>query len=59
MSKTEKRNDKGPDKEESIPTASMGGSAVGPGGQSGRGLCKSRYRKKGGHKKTCIPANLR
>ena len=35
MSKTEERNDKGPDKEESIPTASMGGSAVGPGGQIG------------------------
>ena len=35
MSKTEERNDKEPDKEESIPTASMGGSAVGPGGQIG------------------------
>jgi serine/threonine protein kinase/Flp pilus assembly protein TadD len=35
MSKTEEGNDKGPDKEESIPTASMGGSAVGPGGQIG------------------------
>ncbi|MHC4309196.1 MAG: hypothetical protein ACYSSN_04560 [Planctomycetota bacterium] len=35
MSKTEERDDKGPDKEESIPTASMGGSAVGPGGQVG------------------------
>jgi len=35
MSKAKERNDKGPDKEESIPTASMGGSAVGPGGQIG------------------------
>ncbi|MHC4284845.1 MAG: protein kinase domain-containing protein [Planctomycetota bacterium] len=35
MSKTEERDDKGPDKEESIPTASMGGSAVAPGGQIG------------------------
>jgi non-specific serine/threonine protein kinase/serine/threonine-protein kinase len=35
MSKTEEGNDKGPDKEESIPTASMGGSVVGPGGQIG------------------------
>ncbi|MHC4113485.1 MAG: serine/threonine protein kinase, partial [Planctomycetota bacterium] len=35
MSKTEEGNDKGPDKEESIPTASMGGSSVGPGGQIG------------------------
>lgn len=35
MSKTEERDDKGPDKEESIPTASMGGSSVGLGGQIG------------------------
>jgi len=35
MSKTEERNDKGQDKEESIPTASMGGSAIGLGGQIG------------------------
>jgi len=35
MSKAKEKNDKGPDKEESIPTASMGGSAVGPGGQIG------------------------
>jgi serine/threonine protein kinase/Flp pilus assembly protein TadD len=35
MSKVEGRNDKGPGKEESIPTASMGGSAAGPGGQIG------------------------
>ncbi len=35
MSKTEERNDKGPDKEESIPTASMDGSVVGASGQIG------------------------
>jgi serine/threonine protein kinase/Tol biopolymer transport system component len=35
MSKTEERNDKGPDKEESIPTANMGGSTVAPGSQIG------------------------
>jgi serine/threonine protein kinase/Flp pilus assembly protein TadD len=35
MSKTEERNDKGPDKEESIPTASMGGSAAGASDQIG------------------------
>ena len=35
MSKTEEGNDKGPDKEDSIPTASMGGSSVGLGGQIG------------------------
>jgi hypothetical protein len=33
MNDAGEKNDKGHDKEESIPTASMGGSAVGPGGQ--------------------------
>ena len=35
MSKTEEGNDKGPDKEETMPTADFGGSAIGPGGQVG------------------------
>jgi len=35
MSKAEERNNKQPDGEEAIPTASFGAGAVGPGGQVG------------------------
>jgi len=35
MSEAEEKNDKQPQQEESIPTASFGGSSLGPGGQVG------------------------